>query len=288
MTSFALPLIILSAIMHASWNLLAKRAKTNGAVLVFLFAVVETIFFLPLVLIALNQLRVGTLSWGAVGFMLGSGLLHTAYFWLLSAGYRVGDLSIVYPIARGTGPLLSTIGAILLFAERPTLIVFGGTIVICVGVIILTGDPFAYRKSNALPAFTYGLLTGFVVAMYTLWDAYAMNQAAIAPLIFQGGLSFIRMLILLPFMLKRREAVFEAWRVDRWNIVGIAILSSSAYLIILFVLRFTPVTYVAPMRTLSILIGVLMGANLLKEKDMRRRVIAAGAIVVGVILLNIG
>src|SRR5690606_14656722 len=123
MSSFALALIVLSSVMHASWNLLAKRAKTSGTILVFLFAAFETVLFFPLVLIVLNQLRIGTLSWGAIGFMIGSSLLHTLYFWLLSMGYRVGDLSIVYPIARGTGPLLSTIGAILLFAERPTMLV---------------------------------------------------------------------------------------------------------------------------------------------------------------------
>ena len=287
MTAIALPLIILSAIMHASWNLLAKRAKTTGAVLVFLFAVVETVFYFPLVIMAINQLRIGTLSWTAVIFMIGSGLLHTVYFWLLSMGYRVGDLSIVYPIARGTGPLLSTIGAILLFAERPTAIVLAGTIIISIGVIILTGDPRSLMQSVALPGIIYGVLTGFVVAMYTLWDAYAMNQAEIAPLMFQGGLSVIRMFILLPFMLNRGEDVVTAWQHDKWYIIGIAILSSLAYLIILFVLAFAPVSYVAPMRTLSILIGVLMGANLLKEKDMQRRIIAAIAIVIGVVFLNI-
>lgn len=287
MASFALPLIILSAIMHATWNLLAKRAKTTGTVLVFLFAVVETVVYFPLVIYTLNQLYTGALSWWAVAVMLGSSLLHTLYFWLLSKGYRVGDLSVVYPIARGTGPLLATIGAILLFAERPTMIVLAGTLIISIGVIILTGDPRSLMQSTALPGITYGLLTGFVVATYTLWDAYAMNQVAIAPLMFQGGLSIIRMLILLPLVANRREEVVTAWKNERLYIIGIALLSSGAYLIILFVLAFSPVSYVAPMRTLSILIGVLLGANLLKEEDMQRRVIASIAIIIGVIFLNI-
>lgn len=287
MASFALPLIILSAIMHATWNLLAKRAKTTGTVLVFLFAVVETVVYFPLVIYTLNQLYTGALSWWAVAVMLGSSLLHTLYFWLLSKGYRVGDLSVVYPIARGTGPLLATIGAILLFAERPTMIVLAGTLIISIGVIILTGDPRSLMQSTALPGIIYGLLTGFVVATYTLWDAYAMNQVAIAPLMFQGGLSIIRMLILLPLVANRREEVVTAWKNERLYIIGIALLSSGAYLIILFVLAFSPVSYVAPMRTLSILIGVLLGANLLKEEDMQRRVIASIAIIIGVIFLNI-
>ena len=288
MTSFALPLIVLSAVMHASWNLIAKRARTSGAPLVWLFAVFETLLFLPVIIYTLNQLRLGQLSLIALGFMVGSGVLHTIYFWLLSSGYRVGDLSIVYPIARGMGPLLSTIGAILLFAEHPTLIVLSGTVVISVGVVILTGNPRTLLQSSALPAITFGLLTGFAVATYTLWDAYAMNQAAIAPLLYQGGMSLARMLLLLPVVVARPEAVKEAWRHDKWTAAAIAILSSLAYLIILFVLVFTPVSYVAPMRTLSILIGVLLGANILKEQEGSRRLVAAGAIVVGVVLLNVG
>ena len=288
MTPLALPLIVISAVMHALWNLLAKRAQSNSATLVFLFAVCESVFFFPIIIIVLQQLIAGNVSWLAIIFMVGSGLLHTLYFWLLSMGYRVGDLSIVYPVARGMGPLLATIGAILLFAERPEPIVFIGSLVIVGGVIILTGDPRSLLNSKALPAIRFGVLTGFIVAAYTLWDAYAMNQVAIAPLMFQGGLSFSRMLLLLPIVGRKPAEIREAWAVDRWKIVGIALLSSLAYLIILFVLTFTPVSYVAPMRTLSILIGVLLGANLLKEKDMKRRVVAAIAIIIGVILLNLG
>jgi drug/metabolite transporter (DMT)-like permease len=312
MTSIALPLILLSAVMHASWNLIAKRAKTTGVALVWLFAVFETILFFPLVFLLLNNLRTGAVPWLGVGFMVGAGFMHTLYFWLLSAGYRVGDLSVVYPIARGTGPLLSTIGAVLLFAERPTLIVFSGTVVICIGVIILTGDPRNLLKSSALAGVIYGLLTGLVVAVYTLWDAYAMNHIAlthpittfpfsialpenqdtvgklVVPLLYQAGLSFSRMLILLPAITMRGEALALAWEHDKWKAIGIAVLSSLAYVIILFVLAFTPVSYVAPMRTTSILIGVIMGTNLLKEKDTRRRVIAAVLIIGGVVLLNIG
>lgn len=288
MTSFALPLIILSAILHASWNLIAKRTSTTGVALVFLFSVTEVIVFFPVVAMAIYSLWIGTLSWGAIGFILGSGALHTIYFWLLSTGYKVGDLSIVYPIARSTGPLLATIGAIVLFSENPTLIVIGGTLVICFGVLILTGNPRDLRQSKALPAVTYGLLTGVMVACYTLWDAYAMNQASIPPLVFQGGLSLTRMMVLFPFAIRQHETVQHAWATERWKIGSIAIMSSISYLIILFVLAFSPVSYVAPMRTLSILIGVILGTNLLKEEQKWRRILGASIVVISVIMLNIG
>jgi hypothetical protein len=93
MTAFALPLIVLSAVMHASWNLLAKRAKTSGASLVWLFAFFETLLFLPFVVMLLNQLRPGDSTWIAAGVMVGAGCLPTIYFWLGCAGYRVGAIS---------------------------------------------------------------------------------------------------------------------------------------------------------------------------------------------------
>ncbi len=115
-----------------------------------------------------------------------------------------------------------------------------------------------------------------------------MQALLISPIIFQGGAGITRMLCMTPYALTHRTEVLQVWRDDKIRAFVIAALSIGAYLLILIVLKFAPVTYVAPMRTISIMLGVLMGANLLKEKDPTRRLAAASSIVVGVILLNIG
>jgi len=114
-----LGLVLLAAVAHAGWNLLAKRAQ-GGQGFVWLYTVAASVLYLP-VLVAALVVAPGPLGWEALVFMAGSGALHTVYASLLQRGYRTGDLSLVYPLARGTGPLISPIAAIALFGERPGL-----------------------------------------------------------------------------------------------------------------------------------------------------------------------
>jgi drug/metabolite transporter (DMT)-like permease len=162
-----------------------------------------------------------------------------------------------------------------------------GTLIISAGAIVLTGDPRKARSSNLMPGITYGVLTAMAVATYTLWDAYAMSSIRISPLLFQFGISISRFVLMSPLVLREKEAIRYDWKHHRGSAILIAILSPASYFLILIVLGFTSVTYVAPLRTLSILIGVILGTNLLKESDSLRRVAAGLTIVCGVILLNI-
>ena len=108
--------------------------------------------------------------------MAGSAALHTGYFVLLNQGYRSGDLSLVYPLARGTGPLLSSAAAIAFLGERPSLLGLSGALLIIAGVLVLTGNPEQLRRAGARAAMQYALLTGAFIAVYTLWDKQAIRQ----------------------------------------------------------------------------------------------------------------
>src|SRR5215211_1624421 len=123
MTLFALALVLAAAIFHATWNLLAKRVGDGAAVFVWLFGLCSLVIYAPLavVVVLVVEPHLGPMQ---CLFMFGSGVLHLGYFVLLQRGYAVGDLSLVYPLARGTGPLLATAAAIVLFGERPSLLVF--------------------------------------------------------------------------------------------------------------------------------------------------------------------
>ncbi len=107
MTGFTLALVLVSALAHASWNLLAKRAG-GGPAFTWLFHALSVAASAPLVLLLLLLQR-PPLGVVEVGFMVGSAALHLVYFLLLGRGYRAGDLSLVYPLARGTGPLLAAL-----------------------------------------------------------------------------------------------------------------------------------------------------------------------------------
>src|SRR3954447_23115557 len=100
-----LALVVLAALAHAAWNVLAKTAA-GGATFVWLFSALAAAIWLPVAAVALVVDGGEPVGLEGIGFMAGSGALHALYFVLLQRGYRDGDLSLVYPLARGTGPLL--------------------------------------------------------------------------------------------------------------------------------------------------------------------------------------
>ncbi|MGZ8489941.1 MAG: EamA family transporter [Candidatus Binatia bacterium] len=286
MTSWALTLILAAAIIHATWNLINKQASGH-ATFTWIVAVLSALFYAPatIAIIEIWQLK---FSFVEVGMMAGSAALHTGYFLLLNQGYRVGDLSLVYPLARGTGPLLSTVAAILFLGERPSAIALVGALLIIGGVMVLAGNFARLRQSGTRAAVGYALITGLFIAAYTLWDKQAVSHFAIMPMVLDWGANVGRAILLTPFALRYSEEAVIEWREHKWEAVAIAILIPLSYILVLTAMSFTPVSYVAPAREISILIGTALGARLLAEGDATRRLAAAGAMVLGIVALALG
>ncbi|MCU0538870.1 MAG: DMT family transporter [Desulfobacterales bacterium] len=285
MTAFALTLLLCAGFVHAGWNYLAKKAG-GGPVFVWLFASMSTLLYAPLAAGALWWSRppIGLVEGGV---MLVTALIHIAYFLLLQQGYKVGDLSLVYPLARGTGPVLSMVLAILLFHERPSAVAAAGGLLVAGGVFALAGGASG-NGADRRPAVIYGLLTGSVIAMYTLWDKLAVSTYLIPPLILVWAIDAGRVLLLGPVALNRPSEVLRQWRERRKEIIAVGALCPLSYILVLTALVTTPVSYIAPAREVSILIGTVMGSRWLFEKEARRRIPAALAIVVGIIALAVG
>ena len=283
MSLLALTLVLTSAVLHATWNLLAKRSN-GGAAFTWLFAALTSLIYAPVALTFYLVTR-PTLTLTHVGIIAVSSAIHVAYFLSLQRGYRAGDLSLVYPLARGTGPLLATVAAVLFLGERPTYLALVGTALVVFSVFMLAGGFGALRETKDRRAILYGLLTGFFIACYTVWDGYAVSVALIPPVLFFWLSEVIRALMLLPVALRNPAEVKREWLEHKFEAIGIAILSPLAYVLVLTALVFTPVSYVAPTREISILIGTLFGARLLAEKDAARRLVAASGMVLGVALL---
>jgi len=286
MTRVALGLVLAAAFTHATWNVLAKRVG-GGPEFVWLFGVLACAIYAPLAagVVIVQRPHIGVVQ---VGFIAGTAVLHVAYFLALQRGYRAGDLSLVYPLARGTGPMVSSAAAILLFGERPTAVAMAGTVLIGVGIYLLTSSPGSLRQAGARRAVGFALLTGAIIAAYTLWDKRAVSALGIPPLLLDWGGNLGRVAILTPVTLTRFDDVRRLWRMHRREIVWVAVLTPLSYILVLTALVFTPVSYVAPAREISILIGTAMGARLLAEGDAGRRRAAAGAMVVGVAALALG
>jgi drug/metabolite transporter (DMT)-like permease len=285
-TAWALTLILAAAFIHATWNLLNKKASGH-ATFTWLVAVLSAVFYTPVAVAAVIFWQ-WPIGWLEIGLMAGSAALHTGYFVLLNEGYRAGDLSLVYPLARGTGPLLSTIAAILFLGERPSVVALAGGLMIVAGVIVLSGSPQRLGQAGARKAMAYALVTGTFIAAYTLWDKQAVSRFAMSPILLDWGANLGRSLFLTPFALRYWERTVNEWRTHRSEAVGVALLVPLSYILVLTAMQFTPVSYVAPAREISILIGTVMGTRLLAEGDVHRRLVAAGAMVLGVVALAVG
>jgi drug/metabolite transporter (DMT)-like permease len=287
-TWLALALVLVAAFVHASWNFLLKKSG-GGAGLLTAAAGVSLVVYAPLV--------IGIVAWHGYRFqpahialMFGSGMIHTVYYLLLDRAYRSGgDLSIVYPLARATGPLITIVVAILLLGERPGALAIGGALLIGASAITLTGNPFAWHRTDAKQAVAFALLTGCTIAAYTVWDKASVATWLIPPLVYDWGCNAFRTMVLVPW--SRHHApgsIARAWRERRGTVVAIAILSPLSYILVLTAMVFTPVSLVAPAREVSILFAALLGAHWLREGDIARRSVAAAGMVLGIAGLTLG
>jgi drug/metabolite transporter (DMT)-like permease len=293
MTLFALALVLTAGLFHAIWNFLAKRVGGGGASFVWLYTALSALLYAPVA--AAGVFILGDTRMGAVGllFVVGTAVLHTGYFLSLQKGYAVGDLSVVYPLARGTGPMLASAAAVALFGERPGPVAVLGILLIGAGVIMLTWEPGGdgargTATNNRRAGVAYGLLTGAFIAAYTLWDKQAVSGLALSPILYYWAALSVQAALLSPVALRRRDEVRAAWLAHRPEVLGVAVLSPLSYLLVLTALVFAPVSHVAPAREVGILIGTAMGGGLLGESGAPRRLVAAGAIVAGVVALALG
>jgi drug/metabolite transporter (DMT)-like permease len=286
MNGLAFGLVLVSAFMHATWNLLAKRAG-GGMAMVWLFSTVAALIYLP-VAGAIFIIQQPTMGTSQLVYIAGSVVLHIAYYFLLQRGYDSGDLSLVYPLARGTGPMLSIVGAVILLGERPSPFVIVGALCVTAGVLILTGNPLALRGHMAATAVTFGLLCGLSIAAYTLWDKEAVSKYAIPAVIFTWAGNASQAILLAPVAYRYRDRVANAWKNHRREVFGIGILDSLSYILFLIALSVGTVSNLAPVRQISILIGAFLGVRLLSEDASRRRIVAAAVMLVGLIALAFG
>ena len=284
MSALALALVLGSAALHACWNLLAKRAR-GGVEFLWLFALLTVAVYAPVAVIYFLVVR-PEFTLLHVGLALVSSAIKVGYFTCLQRGYRAGDLSLVYPLARGSGPALATVLAILFLAERPGLQALAGTALVVVSVFVLSGGR-AVLEAKQRAAVLYGLATGVFIATYTVWDGYSVGHLGAAPLLFTFTGEVGRVLFLAPFVASRRAIVADVWRAHKWEALGVAVLSPLAYVLVLTAMQFTPVSLVAPTREISILIGTLFGTQLLREGGSRRRLLGAIGMVAGVALLAV-
>jgi len=286
MSFYVLFLVLTAAVLHAFWNLFSKKAK-GKAPYIWLIYIVSVVLYLPALLYRIAQgdnIFSGPVLW----FSISSAILHVSYFLILQKGYRSGDLSVVYPLARGTGPLFSSVAAILFLHEQLKLKTTIGLFSILAGVLIITG--LSFKKENNARIMTgvfWGVLTGLFIAFYTFNDSVAIKTYAISPLIITFVSNVFCTVLLFPFAFSQKDEIRREIKQHKWIIIAVGILSPAAYILVLEALKYAPLTVIAPARETSILLGVFMGSRVLNEEDGKRRIIASALILGGIIALSL-
>ena len=293
MSAQALALVLLAGLIHAGWNILAKKVG-GDARFAFFTSVWVLIVWAPLGL---------WLGWGAVSawgvaewaVVAGSAVLHVLYFITLLRGYRAADLTVVYPLARGTGPLLSSVAAVLLLGEAITPGGALGVLAVVLGVLLITGGARLWRARGSPQAqrlrrrgLTYGLLTGVWIAGYTVVDGYAVKLLLLSPVLVDYVGNALRIVLLAPAALRDRAATARLWRAQWRAALGVAVFSPIAYVLVLYAMQQAPLSHVAPAREVSMLFAALIGGHLLGEGERLQRVGGALLIGAGVVLLALG
>jgi drug/metabolite transporter (DMT)-like permease len=286
MTGLAIALVLSAALIHASWNYILKKSG-GGIGFVWAFAGLSALFYAPLA-VGISVFAKFSFGGAALAYIAASAVLHTAYYLLLDRGYRHGDLSVVYPLARATGPLLTIVVAIALLGERPGPVALSGAALVVGGAFFLAASPAKLREAGALRGIGFALLTGCMIASYTVVDKQAVSVALIPPLVLDWGANVGRVLVMTPLALSRRDELRAAWRTQRKAIIAVALLCPLSYILVLSAMAFTPVSYVAPAREISILFAALMGTHWLREGDLSRRLLSAVAMAAGVVALALG
>lgn len=273
--------VLAAAAMHASWNAMLK-VRGDRFVAVSLMSVGMGVVVLPLLpFVAVPQ--------GATWMWLAASLcFHTGYKYFLARAYETGDLAVAYPLARGTAPLLATVGGVFLLAEVPGTLAILGIVLLCCGVFLMS-----FRGSRGVGSFGgrpvfFALVTSLFISGYTLTDGSGARSAvdatsyAVWLFLFEGLWSFLFCVLLRGP--KVVHVMLPEWKV---GLVG-GLLSAIAYWIAMWAMTKAPIAAVAALRETSILFAMLLSVVALGEPLTRWRVGAALLIVGGVVALRLG
>jgi uncharacterized membrane protein len=288
MSGLALSIVLLAALFHAGWNYLAKRSR-NKIAFIWWFLLIACIGYLPMFLYFRPQLTITMTGWICI---FATGVLHALYFWFMGGAYERGDLSLVYPLSRGSGPLLVPILAVIFLQEQLSLAGGLGIGLVVLGIYIIhlqsfTVDSFfeplrAMRGSASI----WALCTGGTIAGYSLVDKVGVGL--VYPPVYIYLMFVISLLLLSPYVLiRQRTALKLEWQVNRGSILIDGFLVLFTYMMILFAFRLSKVSYVVAAREISIVFSALLGIFWLKEAHAPQKIAGSALIALGVVFIGL-
>ena len=264
MSLTALTLVLTAALVHATWNYFLKKANAT-----------RPFWWLVIAL---------------------SAPIHVIYGQVLQIGYKKSDYSIVYPTARGTGPLITVLCAVLILGDRPSFWGWIGIVLILASIVLLAMPHKQDKQTQDLrirAGIFWGFLTGCFIAGYSFCDAWAVQQeTGLTPLSFYFPSIAVRAIVFAPFIMMHAN-----WKAESKEILTtprlqkalavVTVGSPLAYILVLYAMTIAPLAYVAPSREVGMMIGVVLGGLLLRECLSVTRLAGVIGMTLGVILVGL-
>ena len=272
-------IILLATVMHAVWNGMVKKhpdkvVAVSGIVFGHVPASIIAIILLP------------APSTDCIPYIIATSLIHQGYNWYLLSSYKIGDLTQVYPIARGFGPLVATIISILILGLVLDNLIILSICLICLGIMILGIFNQPSKKNSKI--IQYSLFTGFFIGLYSLVDGYGARVSLSA--ITYMSWSFILIAFLFPIVLKikKQENIFKNVMSRGKQIFWVGgTLSYIIYIIVVWGFTKAPIPMVGALRESSIFFSIFIGYFFLKEKITPKKIFTIILILVGVVGLKL-
>lgn len=280
--AFVLVLLFASAFLHTGWNLILKQ--TNEKYIATWWALIIS------ALVALPVLAFSKISIAAAWpYILASAVLEGIYYTVLVQAYRIGDFSLVYPLARGAAPALIAIWAVLFLGERLQVYGLIGLALVILGLLVVGSSAMFSRRMTTLnrASIVLALLVALVISLYSVVDGAAVKQFQPAPylvLVFATTAILLSPVVIHHYGL---PALAAGWKMNWQRILLIGMMSMLAYTLVLMAYRVTPVSYAGAIREVSIILAALAGWRLLGENFGRLRVIGAAIVFVGILVIAI-
>lgn len=288
MSGLALGIVLVAAFLHAGWNYLSKKSKRK-IVFIWWFLLIAAILYFPMFLYFWPRTNISNTGWIYIAV---TGVLHALYFWFMGGAYERGDLSLVYPLSRGSGPLFVPFLAVFLIHEKLSLLGAIGIALIIFGIYVLHLQSFS-RQSFFVPfkalgssASLWALCTGGTIAAYSLVDKVGVSL--VYPPVYIYLMLFITFILLSPYVLtKERAKLKEEWHINKGAILATGFLVVFTYMMVLFAFRMSKVSYVVAVREVSIILSALYGIIWLGEKHAKQKLTGSVFIFLGVILIGL-
>jgi drug/metabolite transporter (DMT)-like permease len=286
MSLIAIAGLLFAAMLHAIWNLFAKRSIDNQTFLIGAVAL-STVMLAPLALPRLHPIPPA--AWGIIVL---SAALESTYYVLLGKAYKGGDLSLVYPISRGSSPMFVTLLAVFILGERIAPIGLFGILLTVAGIYVVHLKSFAkdallepFRAIAKSRTSQLALLTGMTIAGYSAVDKVGVGM--VDPVLYIFLVFSLSIVMLSPFMwLKKREALRIEWRANWRTMLLVGAMIAGGYLLILIILSTNKVSYATSVRSASVVFGALLGLLVLKEPLGDKKLLGACVIFAGIICIG--